>query len=87
MIERINLSEVSQAFAQQIIECINYNLGYLTLEQLSAQDPMSFGTQVKRIAGDLTQAGPSSLATPSVHGSLVEHTRQLQYLVESPQNR
>ena len=85
VVERISLSEVSQAFAQQITECIDHDLGYLTLEKLSAQDRASFGVQVKRIADDLTQAGPSSLATPSVHSNLVEYIRQLQYLVEGLQ--
>ena len=83
--DRIHLSDVSQTFAQHITKCIDHDLGYLTLEGLSTQDRVSFGSQVKRIADDLTQAGPSSLATPSIHGDLVERIRQLQYLVESSQ--
>lgn len=83
VLERVNLDDVTPVVARRIAYNLDRNLIYLELEDLSPADREQFGRQVARIADSLEQAGPDSLATPSIHGDLVEGLREFQHLVEA----
>lgn len=82
VLEHINVSDVSIDFGQRVTEAVEHDSGYLTLEGLPNDDRASFGAQVRRIAEDLIQNGPNSLATPSIYSGLVSEIKRLQQLVE-----
>ena len=82
VLDRVNISELSQALAQRVIEAVDYDLGYLTLEGLPTEDCISFSIQVNNVADNLAKAGQNSLATPIIYDALLKSIRELQCLVK-----
>ena len=81
--DNIDHSGVSSTLAQRITESREPSLNYMDVTDLTVKDRELLTRQVSRIADDLVQAGPSSLAEPSFHDGLVARVKELQGLLEA----
>ena len=83
VLDRMEFSQLPKVLAQRVTESRDPYLNYLDLGDLAPQDRELFSFQVSRIAGDLIQAGPSSIAEPSFYAGLVDRIIDLRSLLEA----